>query len=100
MGSITGFESKKTLDQCEYAEMEEWVEGIGKDRASDSQTRSRIGTQTRNTSLEPVSASLPMYQTLVRPKHRVFETLVFDRLSESVSRDGRVELPVTDAEPH
>ena len=41
-----------------------------------------------------------MYQTLVRPKHRVLETLVFDRLSGSVSRDGRVELPVTDAEPH
>ena len=74
--------------------------GVERTRASDSQTRSRQGTQTRNTSLEPVSASFPMYQTLVRPKHRVLETLVFDRLSESVSRDGRVELPVTDAEPH
>ena len=28
----------------------------------------------------------PMYQTLVRPKHRVFETSVFDHLSQSVSK--------------
>ena len=27
-----------------------------------------------------------MYQTLVKPKHRVFETSVFDLLSESVSK--------------
>lgn len=80
--------------------MEEWLEGSGKDK-SFGQSNSE---STRYSNAQYISRTslgiFPMYQTLVRPKHRVLETLVFDRLSESVSRDGRVELPVTDAEPH